>query len=101
MKGNKIAHLCKCPKDCGVDYGVGVVERNVSYGQRGPTFEDVVSALYRRADVPVRNYVVGLGGRDIRVLDLSLGAPRLISVIRSIATSGQNFQHIEHLVHFE
>jgi pyruvate/2-oxoacid:ferredoxin oxidoreductase alpha subunit len=49
--------------------GLGVVERNVSYGQRGPTFEDVVSALYRRADVPVRNYVVGLGGRDIRVKD--------------------------------
>ncbi|MCL4446787.1 MAG: pyruvate ferredoxin oxidoreductase [Thermoplasmatales archaeon] len=49
--------------------GLGVVERNVSYGQRGPTFEDVVSALYRRADVPIRNYVVGLGGRDIRVKD--------------------------------
>ncbi len=49
--------------------GLGVVERNVSYGQRGPTYEDVVSSLYGKADVPVRNYVVGLGGRDIRVKD--------------------------------
>ncbi len=49
--------------------GVGVVDRNVSFGERGPTFEDVVSSLYGRVDVPIRNYVVGLGGRDVRVKD--------------------------------
>ncbi len=49
--------------------GVGVVERNVFFGERGPTFEDVVSSLYGRVEVPIRNYVVGLGGRDVRVKD--------------------------------
>ncbi len=58
--------------------GLGVVERNLSYGQRGPTFEDVVSSLYGRVDVPVRNYVVGLGGRDIRVTDYELMFENLI-----------------------
>jgi 2-oxoisovalerate ferredoxin oxidoreductase alpha subunit len=49
--------------------GLGVVERNLSFGQRGPTYEDVVASLYGRVDIPIRNYVVGLGGRDIRVKD--------------------------------
>lgn len=49
--------------------GLGVVERSLSFGQMGPVFEDVVSALYGRVDIPVRDYVVGLGGRDVRVKD--------------------------------
>jgi 2-oxoisovalerate ferredoxin oxidoreductase alpha subunit len=49
--------------------GLGVVERNLSFGQRGPTYEDVATSLYGRVDIPIRNYVVGLGGRDIRVKD--------------------------------
>ncbi len=48
---------------------LGVVERNLSFGQRGPTFEDVVSSLYGRVNIPIRDYVVGLGGRDVRVKD--------------------------------
>ncbi|MCW6157902.1 MAG: pyruvate ferredoxin oxidoreductase [Thermoplasmatales archaeon] len=58
--------------------GLGVVERNLSFGQRGPTFEDVATALYGRVDVPMRNYVVGLGGRDVRVKDYELMFENLV-----------------------
>lgn len=58
--------------------GLGVVERNLSFGQRGATFEDVVSTLYGRAEVPVRNYVVGLGGRDVRVKDYEVMLENLV-----------------------
>ncbi|MEM0140480.1 MAG: pyruvate ferredoxin oxidoreductase [Thermoplasmatales archaeon] len=49
--------------------GVGIVERNSSFGYKGATFQDVVSAAYGRTDVHFKNYVVGLGGRDVRVND--------------------------------
>ncbi|MEM0127873.1 MAG: pyruvate ferredoxin oxidoreductase [Thermoplasmatales archaeon] len=49
--------------------GVGIVERNSSYGFMGATYQDVASAAYGRTDVPLKNYVVGLGGRDVRVSD--------------------------------
>ncbi|MEM3246626.1 MAG: pyruvate ferredoxin oxidoreductase, partial [Thermoplasmatales archaeon] len=49
--------------------GVGIVERNSSYGFMGATYQDVASAAYGRIDVPLKNYVVGLGGRDVRVSD--------------------------------
>jgi len=49
--------------------GVGVVERNSSFGYMGATYQDVVSAAYGRLSVPIKNYVVGLGGRDVRVKD--------------------------------
>jgi 2-oxoisovalerate ferredoxin oxidoreductase alpha subunit len=58
--------------------GLGIVERNLSFGQRGPMFEDVVSSLYGRVDVPIRNYVVGLGGRDIKVKDYELMFENLV-----------------------
>lgn len=49
--------------------GVGVVERSVSFGQRGALFEDVVSSLYGRESVHLKQFVAGIGGRDLRVKD--------------------------------
>jgi pyruvate/2-oxoacid:ferredoxin oxidoreductase alpha subunit len=49
--------------------GVGIVERSVSFGQMGALYEDVASSLFGRIDVPAKDYVVGIGGRDIRVED--------------------------------
>jgi pyruvate ferredoxin oxidoreductase alpha subunit len=46
--------------------GVAVLDRSEGFnGIGGPLFQDVRSALYRKADMPVSGYVYGLGGRDI------------------------------------
>jgi len=45
---------------------VAVLDRSEGFnGIGGPVFQDVRSALYRKADMPVSGYVYGLGGRDI------------------------------------
>ncbi len=42
-----------------------VIDRDVSYGMEGALFSEVKAALYGHADVPVRNLIVGIGGRDV------------------------------------
>ena len=49
--------------------GAGVLERSLSFGERGAVYEDVVSAAYRKLSLPMKNYIIGLGGRDIRLED--------------------------------
>ena len=44
---------------------VGVVDRSYSFGPGADLFAETRSVLYGHADVPVKNYVMGLGGRDI------------------------------------
>lgn len=45
---------------------VAVLDRSEGFsGIGGPVFQEVRSALYRKADMPVAGYVYGLGGRDI------------------------------------
>jgi pyruvate/2-oxoacid:ferredoxin oxidoreductase alpha subunit len=51
--------------------GVIVFEKALSYGNEGALCGDIKSALYRCEQRPfVRNYIVGLGGREIRTADL-------------------------------
>lgn len=52
--------------------GVIVFEKALSYGYQGALFSDIKSALYPVADRPaLRNYILGLGGREIRTADLA------------------------------
>jgi pyruvate/2-oxoacid:ferredoxin oxidoreductase alpha subunit len=44
---------------------VGVIDRNISFGHHGIFYQEVKSALYGRADIPVIGYIAGLGGRDV------------------------------------
>lgn len=45
---------------------IAVMDRSEGFsGIGGPVFQEVRSALYRKADLPVSGYVYGLGGRDI------------------------------------
>ncbi len=44
---------------------VAVVDRNISYGHHGIFYQEVKSALYGKADIPVFGFITGLGGRDI------------------------------------
>ena len=48
---------------------VGVFDRSLSYGSTGQVFIEVRNALYEMKK-PVLNFIAGLGGRDIRDVDL-------------------------------
>jgi pyruvate ferredoxin oxidoreductase alpha subunit len=50
---------------------VVVFEKALSYGNQGPLYSDIKSALYRMDDRPIlHNYILGLGGREIRTQQL-------------------------------
>ena len=51
--------------------GVIVFEKALSYGNQGALYADIKSALYRNDNRPfVHNYILGLGGREIKTPDL-------------------------------
>jgi pyruvate ferredoxin oxidoreductase alpha subunit len=51
--------------------GVAVLDRAVSIGASGPLFPEVRSALYDARERPkLKNYIYGLGGRDIKPEEL-------------------------------
>lgn len=45
---------------------VTVLDKNIVFGAGGALGNDTKSALYGSLSVPIKNYVVGLGGRDFR-----------------------------------
>lgn len=59
---------------------VGVVDRSFSYGFTGPIYSEVKSTV----NVPVKGFIAGLGGRDIRVEDVDQMVSRLESYDPSI-----------------
>jgi pyruvate/2-oxoacid:ferredoxin oxidoreductase alpha subunit len=50
---------------------IGVYDRAVSFGTGGPSWIDTRCALYG-FDIPVINYLAGLGGRDVMKADIRL-----------------------------
>jgi len=50
---------------CAGREGLLVIDRDYSYGMEGALFTEVKAALYGHETVPVRNLIVGLGGRDV------------------------------------
>ncbi len=47
---------------------VAVVEKAMSLGFGGPLYSEIASALYDSSERPeLRNYIVGLGGRDVKL----------------------------------
>ncbi len=49
--------------------GVGIIDRSISFGERGNTFLEVSSALYGSAHIPLFGFIAGLGGRDVKIED--------------------------------
>ncbi|MHA1403656.1 MAG: pyruvate ferredoxin oxidoreductase [Candidatus Helarchaeota archaeon] len=46
--------------------GIAVFDRNLSYGYEGAVCSDFKATLYSaRVDVPLHNYLAGIGGRDV------------------------------------
>jgi pyruvate/2-oxoacid:ferredoxin oxidoreductase alpha subunit len=51
---------------------VVVFDKNVSYGSEGATCSEIKSALYGNfCDAVIRNFIVGLGGRDVKAKELA------------------------------
>ncbi len=51
--------------------GVIVFEKALSYGNQGALYGDIKAALYDQTNRPfIHNYIVGLGGRDIKTTDI-------------------------------
>jgi pyruvate/2-oxoacid:ferredoxin oxidoreductase alpha subunit len=45
---------------------VGVIDRNISFGQSGIFFQEIKSALYTEKEQPLLfGFIAGLGGRDV------------------------------------
>ncbi len=60
-----------------------IFEKALSYGNQGPLYSDIKSALYHCSTRPlIHNYIVGLGGREIKTAQL------LNALTQSCAASG-------------
>jgi pyruvate ferredoxin oxidoreductase alpha subunit len=49
---------------------VAVLDKNISLGAKGATALEVKDAMYGRT-IPILNYILGLGGRDVRKKDIA------------------------------
>jgi pyruvate ferredoxin oxidoreductase alpha subunit len=48
---------------------VAVLDKNISLGAKGAVALEVKDALYS-SGIPVKDYIIGLGGRDVRKKDI-------------------------------
>jgi pyruvate ferredoxin oxidoreductase alpha subunit len=56
---------------------IGVYDRSVSFGSGGPTFIETRHSLYG-FDIPILNFLAGLGGRDVKTEDIRYMFDRLL-----------------------
>ncbi|USG99809.1 pyruvate ferredoxin oxidoreductase [Thermococcus argininiproducens] len=62
--------------------GIAVLDRNFSFGQEGILFNEAKGVLYNTDANPVmKNYIVGLGGRDLTVNDVRVIAKNMKEII--------------------
>ncbi|MDV3104206.1 pyruvate ferredoxin oxidoreductase [Thermococcus waiotapuensis] len=62
--------------------GIAVLDRNFSFGQEGILFNEAKGALYNTKARPLmKNYIVGLGGRDFTVSDVRKIAENMKAII--------------------
>lgn len=65
-----------------------IFEKALSYGNQGPLYADIKSALYSCAERPIiKNYILGLGGRGIKTQDLVQELTQTCSSPESITDS--------------
>lgn len=60
-----------------------VFDKNISYGSEGATCSEIKSALYGTyINAAVRNFIVGLGGRDVKARELVEATKRAIASLK-------------------
>ncbi len=63
------ADVVKALKRCRL---IVVFDKNISYGSEGATCSEIKSALYgNNVSAVIRNFIVGLGGRDVKARELA------------------------------
>jgi pyruvate/2-oxoacid:ferredoxin oxidoreductase alpha subunit len=72
---------------------IAVFDKNISYGSEGATCSEIKSALYgSQTKAAVRNFIVGLGGRDIKARELAEAVKKSLP---SLKTNNLNVEHPE------
>jgi 2-oxoisovalerate ferredoxin oxidoreductase alpha subunit len=60
-----------------------VIDRDISFGMEGALFTELKSALYHLEEKPmVLGFIAGLGGRDIRIRDLTKAARKAFEALK-------------------
>ncbi len=60
-----------------------VIDRDISFGMEGALFTELKSALYHLEEKPlVLGFIAGLGGRDVRIRDLTRAARKGLDAIK-------------------
>lgn len=62
---------------------IGVYDRSVSFGVGGPGFIEVRHTLYGHSDIPVMNFLAGLGGRDVMEDDVKIMFENLLEMAQT------------------
>jgi pyruvate ferredoxin oxidoreductase alpha subunit len=76
---------------------VVVFDKNVSYGSEGATCAEIKAALYgNRCEAIIRNFIVGLGGRDVKAKELADAVRRSLS---SLDQGKLNYEDPEWICH--
>ena len=76
---------------------VVVFDKNVSYGSEGATCSEIKSALYGSgANAVIRNFIVGLGGRDVKAREL---ADAVVKSLPSLKEGVINREYPEWICH--
>jgi pyruvate/2-oxoacid:ferredoxin oxidoreductase alpha subunit len=72
-----------------------VFDRSVSYGNEGTTCNEIKAALYGSgANTTVHNFIVGLGGRDVKARELADAVKRTLSSADRGALNGESAEWI-------
>jgi pyruvate/2-oxoacid:ferredoxin oxidoreductase alpha subunit len=61
-----------------------VFDKNISYGSEGATCSEIKSALYgSKTSAAIRNFIVGLGGRDVKARELADAVRKALTSMKS------------------
>jgi pyruvate ferredoxin oxidoreductase alpha subunit len=61
-----------------------VFDKNISYGSEGATCAEIKSALYgSKSTAAIRNFIVGLGGRDVKARELADAVRKALTSMKS------------------
>jgi pyruvate/2-oxoacid:ferredoxin oxidoreductase alpha subunit len=75
-----------------------VFDKNISYGQEGATCSEIKSDLYGSgAKAVIRNFIVGLGGRDVSAREMADAVKRSLPPHSDIALSNEYPEWICHI----
>jgi pyruvate/2-oxoacid:ferredoxin oxidoreductase alpha subunit len=75
-----------------------VFDKNISYGSEGATCSEIKSALYGTyINAAIRNFIVGLGGRDIKARELAEATKKAISSLKETVTNPDYPEWICHI----